>query len=165
VANTTEIPQNEPIPEPPRGCLREKWLALVAFVVVTAFAAQTLSGMRPPKSEDQDQPLIGSIRGDNLYKAYCSSCHGLDAKGNGPMAAWLKVQPSDLTRIAARNGGKFPLERVDRIISGEEVLPSGHGTRTMPIWGPVFSQVTRDQDLGRVRIDNLARYLRDIQVQ
>jgi hypothetical protein len=27
----------------------------------------------------------------------------------------------------------------------------------------VFSQVTRDQDLGRLRIDNLARYLGDIQ--
>jgi len=81
------------------------------------------------------------------------------------MAVWLKVPPTDLTRIAARNGGTFPLERVDRIISGEEALPSGHGTRAMPVWGPVFSQVTRDQDLGRVRIDNLARYLRDIQVQ
>ena len=111
----------------------------------------------------QEQALIVSIRGDNLYKIYCASCHGEDAKGNGPMAAWLKVAPSDLTRIAARNGGKFPLARVDRIISGEEPLPSGHGTRAMPIWGPVFSQVTRDQDLGRVRIDNLARYLRDIQ--
>lgn len=79
------------------------------------------------------------------------------------MAAWLKVEPPDLTRITARNGGKFPLERVDRIISGEDALPSGHGTRAMPVWGPAFSQVTRDQDLGRVRIDNLARYLRDIQ--
>ena len=73
------------------------------------------------------------------------------------------MPPPDLTRIAARNGGTFPLERVDRIIAGEEALPSGHGTRAMPLWGPVFSQVTRDQDLGRVRIDNLARYLRDIQ--
>ncbi|HTC87234.1 MAG TPA: c-type cytochrome [Bryobacteraceae bacterium] len=107
--------------------------------------------------------LIASIRGDNLYKTYCASCHGDDAKGSGPMAAWLKVPPPDLTRIAARNGGTFPLERVDRIIAGEEALPSGHGTRAMPLWGPVFSQVTRDQDLGRVRIDNLARYLRDIQ--
>jgi mono/diheme cytochrome c family protein len=110
-----------------------------------------------------EPPLIESVRGDNLYKAYCSSCHGDDAKGNGPMAIWLKVHPADLTRIAARNGGKFPLERVDRIISGDEALPSGHGARGMPVWGPVFSQVTRDQDLGRVRIDNLARYLRDIQ--
>jgi mono/diheme cytochrome c family protein len=108
-------------------------------------------------------PLIDSIQGDQLYKAYCASCHGLAGKGNGPMAAWLKVPPPDLTRIAARNDGKFPLARVDRIISGEETLASGHGTRLMPVWGPVFSQVTRDQDLGRVRIDNLARYLRDIQ--
>jgi len=120
-----------------------------------------------PQSQTQAQPqlLINSIRGDNLYKAYCASCHGVDGRGNGPMAAWMKVAPADLTRIAERNGGNFPLARVDRIISGEEVLPSGHGTRAMPIWGPVFSQVTRDQDLGRVRIDNLARYLRDIQRQ
>ena len=34
----------------------------------------------------------------------------------------------------------------------------------MPVWGPIFSQVTRnDMDLGRVRVDNLTRYLRDIQ--
>jgi len=111
------------------------------------------------------QTLIVSIRGDNLCKTYCASCHGDDAKGKGPMAAWLKVPPPDLTRIAARNGGAFPLSRVDGIIAGEEALPSGHGTRAMPIWGPVFSQVTRDQDLGRVRIDNLARYLRDIQTR
>lgn len=138
--------------------------ASMIFGVLLAWAAaapQDGNRVRPPKSEDQ--PLIGSIRGDNLYRTYCASCHGEDAKGNGSMAAWLKVQPSDLTHIAARNGGKFPLERVDRIISGDEALPSGHGTRAMPIWGPVFSQVTRDQDLGRVRIDNLARYLRDIQ--
>ena len=115
--------------------------------------------------QSQPQHLIDSIRGDNLYKAYCASCHGVDGKGNGPMAAWIKVAPPDLTRIAARNGGDFPLARIDRIISGEEALPSGHGTRAMPIWGPVFSQVTRDQDLGKVRIDNLARYLRDIQRQ
>jgi len=128
-------------------------------------ATATQNGKRAQASELNEPPLIGSIRGENLYKAYCSSCHGQHAKGNGPMAVWLKVPPTDLTRIAARNGGTFPLERVDRIISGEEALPSGHGTRAMPVWGPVFSQVTRDQDLGRVRIDNLARYLRDIQVQ
>jgi hypothetical protein len=64
----------------------------------------------------------------------------------------------DLTRIAARNGGSFPLVRVRNVISGEEALGAGHGTREMPVWGPTFSQVGQDQDLGRVRIDNLARY-------
>jgi mono/diheme cytochrome c family protein len=110
-------------------------------------------------------PLIDSIQGPDLYKAYCASCHGAGAKGDGVMTASLKVKPSDLTRIAARNGGTFPLMRIERIISGEELPPAGHGSSQMPVWGPIFSHVERDQDLGRVRIDNLARYLRDIQVK
>ena len=55
--------------------------------------------------------------------------------------------------------------RVEGIISGEVVLSSGHGTREMPIWGSIFSQVGRDTDMGRVRIDNLARYLESIQAK
>jgi len=144
---------------------RKVWNLLFGFSFVAWSAVMFAASHRAGASEQHEPALINSIRGENLYKAYCASCHGIDAKGNGPMAAWLKVPPTDLTRIAARNGGKFPLERVDRIISGEEALPSGHGTRAMPVWGPVFSQVTRDQDLGRVRIDNLARYLRDLQVE
>ena len=142
---------------------RTIWALALGGALFARFAVITLGGPRVRPPDQQDPHLINSIRGSNLYAAYCASCHGEDAKGNGPMAAWLKVPPPDLTRIAARNGGEFPLQRIDRIISGEEPLPSGHGTRAMPVWGPVFSQVTRDQDLGRVRIDNLARYLRDIQ--
>ena|SRR5579863_6339417 len=111
----------------------------------------------------KQETLIPSIEGPALYKAYCAVCHGSDARGSGPMASALKVQPPDLTRIAERNGGAFPMARVEHIISGEQVLSSGHGTREMPVWGPVFSQVDRDQDLGRVRIDNLTRYLKDMQ--
>jgi hypothetical protein len=81
------------------------------------------------------------------------------------MAASLKVTPADLTRIAARNGGTFPLMRIESIIAGETLPPTGHGSSQMPVWGPIFSRVERDQDLGRVRVDNLARYLRDLQVK
>jgi mono/diheme cytochrome c family protein len=107
--------------------------------------------------------LITSIKGPALYQAYCASCHGTDATGRGPMANALKAAPTDLTRISARNGGMFPFPRVSRIIAGEESIPAGHGTREMPVWGPIFSQVDADQDLGKIRIDNLARYLREIQ--
>ena len=117
------------------------------------------------KDKTKETPLINSIQGPTLFKAYCASCHGVSAKGDGPMAKSLLVKPSDLTRIAARNGGTFALKRIERIISGEEQPPSGHGNSEMPVWGPVFSRVEQDQDLGRVRIDNLARYLRDIQVR
>ncbi len=109
--------------------------------------------------------MIDSIQGPALYKAYCAVCHGSRGKGDAPMAQSLKVRPADLTRISARNKGTFPLAQVERIISGEEQVPAGHGTREMPIWGPIFSQIAWDQDLGRVRVDNLVRYLKEIQVQ
>jgi len=119
------------------------------------------------QTEKQPSPdnarLIESIQGQNLYKAYCAVCHGPNAKGDGPMAMFLKTAPSDLTRISSRNGGMFPLAKIRRIIAGEDPLAAGHGTRQMPIWGPIFSQVAWDQDLGRVRIDNLARYLEGLQ--
>ncbi|MDE3198151.1 MAG: cytochrome c [Acidobacteriota bacterium] len=108
---------------------------------------------------------IDTINGPALYKAYCASCHGVDAKGVGPMAEWLKIKTPDLTRLAARNGGAFPLARVQRVISGEESITSGHGTREMPVWGPVFSQVDRDQDFGKVRIYNVAKYLESLQAR
>ena len=111
----------------------------------------------------QEPNLIDSIQGPDLFKAYCASCHGQDAKGKGPMAASLKTSPADLRRISIRNHGVFPLARVEKIIAGEEQPAGGHGSREMPVWGPIFSKVTHDVDLGRVRINNLARYLRDIQ--
>ncbi len=107
--------------------------------------------------------LIGSIKGPDLYRSYCAVCHGADGHGRGPVASTLKVAPPDLTRISARHGGTFPRMRIEGIISGEVPVVKGHGTKEMPIWGPIFSEVTRDQDLGRVRIDNLARYLESIQ--
>lgn len=128
--------------------------------VLMATAAQTAKP-QPPETGH----LIESIQGPALYAAYCAVCHGKDGKGGGPLAKSLKVAPPDLTRIAMRNGGKFPSVRIQRIISGEEALPSGHGTREMPVWGPIFSQIAWDQDLGRVRVDNLARYLESLQVK
>jgi mono/diheme cytochrome c family protein len=109
----------------------------------------------------QSLPVDGPV----LFRAYCSVCHGLDGKGGGPMAKSLKVAPSNLTMIAMRGGGRFPAARIERIISGEEELPSGHGTREMPIWGPVFSQIDRDQDLSRVRLHNLAQYIEKMQAK
>jgi mono/diheme cytochrome c family protein len=128
-----------------------------------AFAVLLVSAAQNQKTPPQDTTrLIDSIQGPALYKAYCGVCHGSDGKGHGPMAKSIKAVPADLTNIAARNGGKFPRMRMERIILGEEGVPE-HGTRDMPLWGPIFSQVTTDQDLGRVRVDNLARYIEGMQ--
>ena len=118
---------------------------------------------------DQPSPetvrLIDSVDGPALFKAYCAVCHGTDARGAGPMSVSLKVAPADLTRIAARNGGVYPQARVERVISGEELITGGHGTRAMPVWGPIFSQIAWDQDLGRLRLHNLAAYIGRLQAR
>jgi hypothetical protein len=57
------------------------------------------------------------------------------------------------------------MEHVERVISGEEQLTAAHGSREMPLWGPIFSQIAWDQDLGRVRVHNLAKYLESIQAR
>ena len=122
--------------------------------------AESLPDLNPDTTR-----LIQSLDGSLLYKAYCATCHGTDGKGVGPMTEWLKIQSPDLTRMSIREGGMFPFARVQRIIAGEENITQGHGTREMPVWGPIFSQVTWDQDLGRVRVYNLAKYLEKIQAK
>jgi mono/diheme cytochrome c family protein len=125
--------------------------------------ARPQAGRAPEKgSEQQLQPLIHSVEGPDLFRAYCASCHGSDAKGHGPAAAALKPSVPDLTVLAKNNRGQFPSNRVRSAITGEEVLAS-HGSREMPIWGPVFHQIEWDVDRGNVRLENLVKYLESIQ--
>jgi mono/diheme cytochrome c family protein len=122
------------------------------------------SGQKETQSPEAAR-LIDSIQGPALYTTYCAVCHGEGGKGDGPMAKSLKTAPPDLTRLAARNRGKFPMERVQKIIASKEQVPAGHGTREMPVWGPIFSQIVWDQDLGQIRVYNLAKYIQKIQVK
>src|SRR5271168_1511533 len=93
-------------------------------------------GQSPPdrRLSPETVRLIGSLEGPELYKAYCAVCHGASGKGGGPMAAALKVEPADLSKIAVHNGGVYPLRKVEKIIGGEDIRTAGHGTQAMPIW-------------------------------
>ncbi len=140
---------------------------MMAVTVIALGGLLAAANMRvdDQNKQSQNQPpprLPTSLNGVDLYHAYCASCHGMDGRGNGPVASALNTQPSDLTRIAERNGGIFPLERVKKIISGDQMV-SAHGSHEMPVWGPVFHQVEEDRDYGNVRLQNLAEYLRTLQ--
>jgi mono/diheme cytochrome c family protein len=76
--------------------------------------------------------------GKREYDASCANCHGLDGKGGGSFAQMLQVSMPDLTTLAKRNGGVFPISRVYNVIDGREEIKA-HGTREMPIWGRHFS--------------------------
>jgi mono/diheme cytochrome c family protein len=134
----------------------------VAWCVGLALTRAESAQVSQPQSQAESPRLIGSVEGPDLFRAYCASCHGADGKGNGPTAAALKTKPPDLTTISRRSGGKFPSQRVRDVIAGDNRL-AAHGSREMPVWGPIFHQVERDRDWGYVRMESLTKYLESIQ--
>lgn len=147
----------KPKPEPQLAEI----LAVILFLAFSAIAARAQTKEAPSEAP---QSLIYSLKGPDLYRAYCATCHGLTGRGDGPTAPALKAKVPDLTQLARNNGGAFPSARVREMISGDQVLLS-HGSREMPIWGPIFHQVEEDRDFGAVRIENLLKYVESIQSQ
>ncbi|MEN8181339.1 MAG: cytochrome c [Myxococcota bacterium] len=109
----------------------------------------------------------GSAHGRELFQLYCSSCHGGNGSGNGPVAAALRMPPADLRRIAARRGGSFPAEEVAAYIDGRRDV-AAHGTRQMPVWGYVLGEKFRrrqaPEEAVAAEIRLLVEHLRSIQL-
>jgi mono/diheme cytochrome c family protein len=137
---------------------------IVAFGLgIALFTGGAAFSQTQPPSKKQYEELIYSVRGPDLYRAHCAACHGLQGKGDGPVGAALKTKPADLTALAKNNAGSFPTQRVQKFISGVDPSVQSHGSREMPVWGPIFHQVEEDQDFGNVRLQNLIKYLETIQ--
>jgi len=141
------------------------WLLPVFALLISVgsmIAVVEGGAQKSDQSDQQFQTLIRSTQGADLFRAYCASCHGTDGKGHGPAAPALRATVPDLTAIARNSGGQFPTDRVRRIITGDHLVAS-HGSREMPVWGPIFHQVEQDVDRGNVRVENLLKYLESIQ--
>lgn len=78
------------------------------------------------------------LDGREVYARSCASCHGTAGRGDGPVAASLRGRPTDLSLLAATNGGAFPHDRVIATVLGDRAIEA-HGTRTMPVWSDRFS--------------------------
>jgi len=102
--------------------------------------------------------------GQALFRSYCASCHGTEAKGDGPIAASLRVVPADLTTLARRNHGRFDAEKVRKAIDGRAVVKT-HGDSDMPVWGDAFKRAGEgySEEKVKARIDALVEYLRTLQ--
>jgi len=136
---------------------------MLSGFAVAGLVATPQNAPKPQEKEKQQlEQLIYSVKGPDLFRAHCAACHGSDARGDGPLAVALKTKVADLTMLAKNNGGQFPIARVRKIVMGDDVLAS-HGSREMPVWGPIFHQIESDQDFGNVRLKNLVDYLESIQ--
>lgn len=101
-----------------------------------------------------------------VYMRYCGACHGAAGEGDGMVASFLTPKPPDLTKLAAKNGGKFSTQKVMSYIDGTADVRA-HGDPTMPVWGEIF-RAEAAWDQGRRaevqgKLLTITEYLRSIQ--
>jgi mono/diheme cytochrome c family protein len=104
--------------------------------------------------------------GSSIYRLYCSSCHGSEGKGDGPIADGLRIRPPDLTLLAARSNGSFAAEEVFRIIDGRKPVKN-HGGADMPVWGDAFksSREGYSEQAVKQKLESLVEFLESIQAK
>ena len=93
-------------------------------------------------------------------------CHGPEGDGHGLASLGPQPPSVDLTRIAARRGGRFEASEVARFIDGRAPIEAHRAD--MPVWGDGLSVEVNDwelrEEVTRGRISALVAYLRTLQV-
>jgi hypothetical protein len=133
------------------------------YLVVTAMMlADQCTAVGNARAEDEHLGIIE-------YEIACLPCHGLEGRGDGPMANNLQVRPADLTQIAKANGSVFPARKVNEMIDGRADV-AGHLIREMPVWGHRYRKVIEPGESNatvdlraREQIDALVQHLGSIQ--
>lgn len=145
------------------SALRRRFRTIARIATLVVSMLTTTLGTGPFASADDDH--LGIVE----FEIACMSCHGIEGRGDGPLAASLKRRPADLTQIAKSNGGIFPSKKVAEIIDGRASV-AAHGVRDMPVWGDRYRVVTEAgegaaevEQRARAQINALVDYLETIQ--
>jgi mono/diheme cytochrome c family protein len=139
---------------------KETEMKTTPLLAVLALAAA------PALAQETDTATLEA--GQAEYMAACAACHGEAADGNGPIATMFRDPVPNLTGLAARNDGQFPMLDVIHIIDGRADVRA-HGN-PMPVFGARYARDvgTTAGDYGaeqqiRGRVLSLALYLASIQ--
>ena len=131
--------------------------------LLTAILAIFIPGAAASPTVDETLPPGYMPSGKVMYQQHCATCHGVDAKGAGPIAPLLITRPADLTLLAKRHAGKFPREYVSSVLEFGPG-PTAHGSSDMPAWGPIFRYYDKQNERAvQQRIRNLCDYLASLQ--
>ena len=147
----------------------KRLIAIFAITALVTFASITIAQV-----EIKEAPLtwqqVALTDGEELFQELCAACHGVSGKGDGPAATALVKPVSNLTVLAANNGGVFPMKQVEESITGKTRVVA-HGTIDMPIWGQRFEEMRPDwkqfrrKALARQRIYNLTLHIESLQAE
>ncbi|MEH6647761.1 c-type cytochrome [Sulfitobacter sp.] len=106
--------------------------------------------------------------GELLFKKNCVSCHGVTGQGDGPLSARLGTAPADLTQIAARRDGVWPMLEVMSILDG--YLKASNPREDMPIFEGFLDDNMVEFDTGNglptlvpIKLVEIANYLESLQ--
>jgi len=133
---------------------------LIPMLLMAALASIQAAAQQPTIKRAPAQ-RTSAASGQEMFDSYCAVCHGKAGAGNGPAAAALKIPPANLTLLAQHNGGTFPTEHVSGVLQGA-AFPA-HGSKDMPIWGPVLSAVSNGAQESHLRVYNLTEYIKSLQ--
>jgi len=102
--------------------------------------------------------------GASTYRTYCAACHGKEGRGDGVLAGQLRVRPPDLTKVADRNKGTFPTDRIARIVDGRQAVKA-HGDSDMPVWGEALLKTREayNEEQVKKQISDLVSFIASIQ--
>jgi mono/diheme cytochrome c family protein len=148
-------------------CREEESVKVGSSVCAVLIALAISSAAQEAQKEEQQAPMqpAAAASGKEMFRTYCASCHGKDAKGGGPAASALKTAPPDLTTLTKRNGGSFPREQVTRVLRGQ-ASAAAHGDPEMPVWGLVFWRASHGHEKEvQQRIARLSRYIESLQIK
>jgi mono/diheme cytochrome c family protein len=111
------------------GLMQRSAFAMLAGAVLSAACGQP-SANRP----DIGLGEMPAEQRRELFDRLCASCHGMDGRGDGPVADQLTIRPANLTTLAQRHAGTFPRAHIVDVLSGQRRVRA-HGTNEMPVWG------------------------------
>jgi mono/diheme cytochrome c family protein len=141
-------------------------LSLTVLMAATAvFAAGHITADQTTNKVVLTINKTAPTNGKVMYSDYCAMCHGMDGRGNGPVASELRNPPSDLTLQSRNNHGRYPQTHIAAVLEFG-TRPQAHRTVLMPVWGPILGKMDQANPAETMlRINNLSRYVESLQVK
>ena len=102
---------------------------------------------------DRWADLGAVLRGQKIYRQQCSSCHGADGRGTGPLVAVLPHPPADLTNHFHTRSGNGDAYLFWRVSEGGTMEPFVSMGSAMPAFKSILSIEERWDVLAYVHTD------------
>ena len=152
-------------PTPPR--YDNVRMSVLRLILLSVTLVTALNIARPQEKKEQ-RPVAsqtGAASRKETFVKYRASCHGADAKGNGPAAIAMNTPPPDLTSLTRRHEGKYPAGYVGAVLKFGRSLAS-HGSEDMPVWGSRFKELDPVRDpTGQQHVDAVVAYIESLQAK